>query len=180
MHKRRTFNDAGHAHELTFSVYRRTNLFDRRVLCEAFLERLDAVRREFSFEIWAYVLMPDHVHLLVWPKEQDYDVSGFRRSLKQPFSRHALSHLRLHGDDVLLRLGADRDGAPHRPRIWQKGAGYDRNVHSTPACKKSMDYIHDNPVVAGLAAAPWEYEWSSAGWYEGRRPVPFEVDRARY
>lgn len=47
------------------------------------------------------------------------------------------------------------------------------------ACKKIIDYIHDNPVVAGMVSVPWEYEWSSSAWYHGRGG-DFEPDRAKY
>ena len=67
MAKRRTFNDPGHAHELTFSTYRRTRLLEECAVCRLFLSKLDEARRGHRFEVWAYVQMPDHVHLLVWP-----------------------------------------------------------------------------------------------------------------
>jgi hypothetical protein len=45
---------------------------------------------------------------------------------------------------------------------------------------RSIDPIHNNPVEAGLVKLPWEWQWSSAGWYEGKGHCEFEVDRAKY
>ena len=61
------YNTPGHAHELTFSVYRRNNLFADIKACEILVEEIDTARREFLFKLWAYVIMPNHVHLLIWP-----------------------------------------------------------------------------------------------------------------
>ena len=64
--------------------------------------------------------------------------------------------------------------------FWQTDKGYDRNMHSRGIYMKSVDYIHNNPVETRLVKLPWEWPWSSAGWYEGKRHVEFEVDRAKY
>ena len=119
--------------------------------------------------------MPDHVHLLLWPSEPVYDMADIRQSIKQPFAKAALARMTELKDPRLARLSNTR-----RRHYWQPGGGYDRNMHSAAACKKSIDYIHNNPVVSGLCAVPWEYEWSSAAWYQGVRPLAFEVDEARY
>ena len=177
--KRKTFNNPGHAHELTFSTYRRTKLFVEDALCRLFLAKLETARRSHFFEVWAYVVMPDHVHLLVWPTLEKYDVSEFRKSLKGAFAREAVQLFRSREDPGLERLSVSAAGVPHQTRFWQTGAGYDRNIHSTAACKKSIDYIHENPVVAGLCLQPCDYEWSSACWYRGDE-CDFQVDRAKY
>ena len=172
--KRRVFNDPGHAHELTFSTFRRTRLLEDVAHFRAFLKNLDRARRELAFEVWAYVLMPDHVHLLVWPRSGVYSMADLRQSLKQPVAKAALARMVALGGPRLSRLNDGRGR-----HFWQLGGGYDRNIHSAQACKGSIDYIHDNPVVAGLCRLPSEYEWSSAGWYEGHGGG-FEVDRAKY
>lgn len=172
--RRRTYNDPGHAHELTFSVYRRTRLFDDAVACRCFLAGLDAVRARHGYEVWAYVLMPDHVHLLVWPKEPGYRIETFRQAVKGRFARDTLARLEDDGDPRLARFVLQG-----RRRLWQPGAGYDRNLYSSQALLASVEYIHANPVLAGLAARASDWQWSSAAWYEGLRPVPFEVDPLR-
>jgi putative transposase len=63
-----------------------------------------------------------------------------------------------------------------RRRFWQPGGGYDRNITSTEALRAMIDYIHANPVRRGLVARPEDWEWSSARWYAGLRPVKLEMD----
>jgi putative transposase len=102
-------------------------------------------------------------------------MAEIRSSVKQPFSEAALARMEGLEDPRPARL-ADKRGR----HFWQLGGGYDRNVHPRKACMKEIDYIHNNPVEAGLVSLPWEWQWSSAGWYEGRGHVEFEVDRAKY
>ncbi|MBS1716038.1 MAG: transposase [Armatimonadetes bacterium] len=168
--RRRVFNDPGHAHELTFSTYRRKRLLEDETVCRAFLSALDAARKEHAFQVWAYVLMPDHVHLLLFPTGLEDSMAGIRQAVKQPVAKFGLATMRELADPRLQQL---HDG--RRPRFWQPGGGYDRNMHSSKACRKSIGYIHDNPVVAGLCAHPWDWEFSSAAAYRGD-DCDFQVD----
>lgn len=117
--------------------------------CRAFLRNLDRARKEWRFQVWAYVMMPNRVHRLLWPTEPVYDMADIRQSIKQPFAKAALARMTVLQDLRLARLSDKR-----RRHYWQLGGGYDRNMHSAAACKKSIDTIHDNPVVAGLCALP--------------------------
>jgi len=58
------YNTLGHAHELTFSCYHRYDYLLDPIAYELFLSKLERSRKEYEFELWAYVLMFDHVHLL--------------------------------------------------------------------------------------------------------------------
>jgi REP-associated tyrosine transposase len=68
-----------------------------------------------------------------------------------------------------------REGPRIRRRFWQPGGGYDRNITSIEALRAMIDYIHANPVRRGLVARPEDWEWSSARWYAGLRPVKLEM-----
>ena len=69
-----------------------------------------------------------------------------------------------------------REGQRIRHRFWQPGGGYDRNITSTLALRAAIEYIHANPVRRGLVARAEDWEWSSARWYAGLRPVKLEMD----
>lgn len=147
--RRVSYNDPGHAHELTFSTYRRTRYFLDPVHCELFLSHLGRARERLGFKLWAYVLMPEHVHLLVYPGVGGPDVKLVLNSIKQPFSRE------------MGALGRRRHAV-----LWQAGGGYDRNVTSRKVAANVVDYIHMNPVRRGLCESPQDYRWSSAvSWY---------------
>ena len=62
---RRRFDEPGQARELTFSCYHGYQFLNRDRTRSWFLEELESARRKWSFDLWAYVLMPEHVHLLI-------------------------------------------------------------------------------------------------------------------
>ncbi len=66
--KRRTYNDAGHALALTFSCYRKYKFLAAERACLWLAESIEAARMDLDFDLWAYVFMPDHVHLIIRPR----------------------------------------------------------------------------------------------------------------
>jgi putative transposase len=159
------------AHELTFSVKDRVPVFKDAWAAEVFLAALDKARRRYEFEVWGYVVMPDHVHLLVWPKLEPYSIETFRQALKMPCSRQVLARMRQENDPRLERL-TDKLGC----RVWERGAGYDRNLGQEDDLKNCLNYIHNNPVKAGLVQLSQEYPYSSSSWYSGESIHWFEPD----
>ena len=69
------------------------------------------------------------------------------------------------------------EGRRLRRRFWQPGGGNDRNITSTEALRAVIDYIHASPVRRALVARAEDWEWSSARWYAGVRPVKLEMDQ---
>jgi putative transposase len=173
--RRRRYNEVGQPRELTFSCYRRLPFFSRERTCEWFREALEEARAKFGFQIWAYVLMPDHVHLLVNPGEAAGEMSRFLQAVKEPVARQAIAFLKANAPQWLARLTV-REGDRVRHRFWQPGGGYDRNITSVETLRAMIEYIHANPVRRGLVARIEDWEWSSARWYAGIRPVKIEMD----
>src|SRR5690349_7860931 len=93
--RRRRYNEAGQPRELTFSCYRRFPFFTRERTCEWFLRALEDARAKFGFQVWAYVLMPDHVHLLVNPGDAAVEMSRFLQAVKEPVARQAIAYLKV-------------------------------------------------------------------------------------
>jgi putative transposase len=90
----RSYNTPGHAHELTFSCFHRLPLLSRDRTRQWFLDALDAARHRLNLALWAYVIMPEHVHVIVCPREPVYQVRLIRTALKVPVQRKALAFLR--------------------------------------------------------------------------------------
>ena len=88
------FNDPGHAHELTFSCYKRLPLLSRDQTRWWFTEAVDRSRVELDYSLLCYAIMPEHVHLIVLPKKVDYNISWFLKRVKQSVSRRAKVWLR--------------------------------------------------------------------------------------
>ncbi len=172
----RSYNKPGHAHERTFSCFRRLPLLSRDRTRQWFLEALESARQRRNLTLWAYVIMPEHVHVIVWPRDPTYEVRLIRTALKVPVQRKALDFLRRQAPGYLDRL---RDGQPNGDvhyRFWQRGGGYDRNITDPATLRAMIEYIHNNPVRRGLVSSPADWLWSSARFYEGCQDVPLRMD----
>jgi putative transposase len=113
----------------------------------------------------AWVIMPEHIHLLVLPNHEVADVPMILWGLKKPFAQRVISRWRELGAPILHRLERP-DGSA---RFWQGGGGYDRNIVSTAEYLEKRCYIHENPVHRGLCNDALDWPWSSATWYSDQR-----------
>lgn len=84
--KKKSYNLEGHAQELIFSCYHQYNYLNYPICCTIFMEELLSDRRKYQFHLWAYVLMPNHVHLLIYPYQKNYDISIILQSIKGKMS----------------------------------------------------------------------------------------------
>ncbi len=140
-----------------------------------FLKHLDSVRKRMDFKLWAYVVMPNHVHLLIYP-ENTLSISAILYSVKHGFSHKASEHLRVRRPTVADKL-VYRKGNHLYNRFWQVGGGYDRNISGLDKLRHAVEYIHFNPVRKGLVRRPTDWRWSSAGCYEYGTDEAIAVDR---
>ncbi len=173
---RRSFNEPGHAHFLTYSCFRRWPLLARDRTRRWVLEALEATRRRLDVALWAYVIMPEHVHVLLCPHQAEYEMRRILVALKRPVSDAARRYLeRIHDDKWLDRLSAEY---PSRRvfRFWQPGGGFDRNIFRSRTVPAVIDSIHANPVRRGLVACPTDWPWSSARFWDGWPGVPLCMD----
>ena len=166
-------NDSAVAHYVTFGCFQRKHLFLNEPLSELFVAALDHWRKDEGIDLFSWVIMANHVHLLVF--KQDNLLVKSLAKLKQGFSFRALQWLKVNRPAVYRNLEVvDHKRVVHR--FWQAGGGYDRGVYSNDALKKAVDYIHRNPVRAGLTDTPDQYKWSSAkAWVSGKAD-PIGVD----
>ena len=172
----RSYNIPGHAHELTFSCFRRLPLLSRDRTRRWFVDAMENARRELDLALWAYVIMPEHVHVLCWPRQLVYEVRLIRTAFKVPVQRQALRFLRQKAPAFLKQL---EDRQPHgktHNRFWQRGGGYDRNATEPRTLLQMIDYIHNNPVRRGLVAKATDWIWSSARFHAGVTRVPIRMD----
>jgi putative transposase len=115
---------------------------------------LEAVRQHYNFVIVGYVVMPEHIHLLLSEPEKG-DPSKVMQAIKQGFARRVLRQLRqcrLSGQATLF--------GPEPGRVWQRRF-YDFNVWSARKRIEKLRYMHRNPVARGLLDAPEQWAWSS-------------------
>ena len=165
--KYRTFNEPGHAHELTFSCFHKYKFLSAERTCRWLADAIETARVKLDFALWAYVFMPDHVHLIVCPRQPDYDMSDILQAIKEPVGRRGTSYLKRHAPSWIPRITQYRGGRPER-HFWQPGRGFDRNVIEPKTLLGMIDYIHLNPVRRGLVDRTRDWRWSSAAWYDDR------------
>jgi putative transposase len=136
------YQQARHAHFITFSCYHRLPYLDDDHARTVFLQTLETLRTRHLFRIYGFVLMPEHVHLLLSEPEACL-LSDTLRALKTQTSK-------------LLK----RD----RTQFWQRRY-YDFNVFSEDKFPEKTHYMHWNPVLRGLVERPEDWPWSSHGFY---------------
>lgn len=164
--QRRSFNEPGHAHALTFCCYQRYPFLRAERTCRWLAEAIEGARSKLDLDLWAYVFMPEHVHLIVRPRRPVYEVAAILRAIKEPVGRRASAFLAKNAPQWLPRITQVRGGRTKR-HFWQVGGGYDRNVVEPRTLLATIDYIHLNPVRRGLVERASDWRWSSAGWFQG-------------
>jgi putative transposase len=172
-------------HFLTAKTFQNTPYFNDGRCAPIFCEELEATRLNYNFHVLAFVVMPDHVHLLLWwdanSSHPDVTISKIAWAVKGKAARRIVDYLKRVGEgnafaypenrDILQPVRQPQDKAHYRNwqyKIWQKGAGYDFNVFSYQKLQQKVIYIHQNPVRAGLVSHPEAYPWSSASFYAGQ------------
>src|SRR5262245_524930 len=105
---RKAINTPGHAHELTFSCYQRFSFLKAERTCQWLAEAIQAARVKHSFDLWAFVFMPEHVHLIVRPRTSDYAMSKIMASIKLPVARRTIHFLQAANSPWLAKIKRQR------------------------------------------------------------------------
>jgi putative transposase len=158
MSRLRRIEQAGRYFFVTTNLVRGVSILTprERSLC---LECLDKARSKHGFALFAYVIMPDHAHLLLSSFQST--VPALMRDWK---SQSAFT----------IAKGRNKRGAIWQPRY------FDFILRRASDFGKQLEYIHTNPVTAGLVAQPDKWRWSSAGYYMKKaeallRPDLFDI-----
>ena len=162
MAKRRIYDDEFHAQFVTFSCYRRRRLLDHPRSRQVVIALLADELNSHGGTCCGFVVMPDHVHAILWFPETGC-LSRFMQTWKSRASRQLKKFVR----------GQIREYAksiePKQP-FWQPKY-YPFNLYTENKAKEKLDYMHLNPVRAGLVRQACDWRWSSARYYEQGRPV---------
>lgn len=175
----RRINEPGHIHFWTISCHRRLGFFHHDAMKRIVVDGLRLLREKFGMCLVGYVVMPDHVHVLLYPHargcDEPIDISRLLREFKQYVGFHGKVWLReywrIHGGlwSGPLTEWARNDGAG-KP-IW-KPRGYDFNIDRRETLMEKLDYCHKNPITRGLVERAEDWPWSSLRFYElGDRSV---------
>jgi len=152
----------GDLHFVTFSCYRRLPLLRTIRARNLFVRALGAVRERYEFLLVGYVVMPNHVHLLI-SESSKRTPSMVLKVLKQRVARDLRKKRR--GDVSAQSRLPFLNGDEGLPSFWQ-ARFYDFNVYSRHKLKEKLEYLHANPVKRGLVKNPAQWIWSSFLFYE--------------
>jgi putative transposase len=157
MSSRKIFDLPGEQHFVTFSTYQRRRFLASERTRSIVIEALSGCIEKHRCTCHGFVVMPDHVHavltvhpemtisafLLSWKKTSSYRIKKFFAQDQRRY--HAL--------------------CPEDCPVWQ-ARFYDFNLGLTDKLNEKLDYMHENPVTAGLVRTAVEWSWSSARFYE--------------
>jgi putative transposase len=126
------------------------------------IDAIQQTRSKHDLDLWAYVVMPEHVHLLVWPRFPNYSISRILTTLKQSVSETALRFVEDHAPTFLKHMADVQPNGRTHYRFWQRGGGFDRNLFEPNAIWSEIEYMHSNPVRRSLCERATDWVWSSA------------------
>ena len=150
----------GDLHYITCSCLHRRPLLGSPEARDFFLSVFEQVRRSYVFDVIAYVVMPEHVHLLI-SESPAVPPAKVIQVFKQRVSRRKRGKKRPRNGQLALRFPGDL--ADYR-RFWQRRY-YDFNVYSRKKLWEKLHYMHANPVAERLVRHPREWPWSSWAAY---------------
>jgi putative transposase len=161
----------GSLHFITWSCYQRRPLLDTEEARDLLLNVLERMRERCRFAVLGYVVMPEHVHLLISePGSTSQRVPHFSRVLcgRSGASAREIGHPGYRAEDPSVVVQAVKLGFTQRWRaargvpgqFWQRRF-YDFNVWSQQKIVEKVKYMHRNPVARGLVEEPDRWRWSS-------------------
>ena len=142
-----------------------------------FVQELEKARRKHEFDLWAWVIMPEHVHLLIWPRRAVYRMAKILASIKKPVGAKAIAYLKVEAPGFLQRLTVRHRNRTYH-RFWQAGPGRDQNLYEPATIHRAIEHIHNNPVQRGLVARAADWPWSSAADWAGLEALCLRVDHS--
>ena len=171
------FHIDGHIFYITTVVYGRQHVFDRPSFIIPLYDSLAFYRHKLDIKILGYVFMPDHMHLLLWPQQAE-NITAFMRDFKEFTAKRIVRQAKVEKRDDLLntfRLAGEATGrAIHK--VWQDDF-WEVNVFTERFLRQKLNYIHRNPVRAGIVTEPSDYPYSSFRNYEIGDESLMEIDR---
>ena len=171
----RRYDIVGDPHMLTFSCFKRLPLLSKDRSRKWMLDAIQLGRERELYDLWAYVIMPEHVHMVVLPRE-NVQISQILALVKQSMAKRAMPWIRENAPGFLTKLESRSKGKSTH-QFWQRGGGYDRNLRSVSDIHEKIDYIHANPVRRKLVDTPGQWPWSSYHTWETGKDAPIPVDR---
>lgn len=159
---------------VTMTVVDWVDVFTRPIYKHCVLESLVYCQKHKGLDIYSWVLMSNHLHMLVGLSGEDGSLSDVLRDFKKFTSKKLVELIANNNQESRKDWMLDRfyfagknDKKIKNHKFWQDGS-YVEDVYSFDFFKQKLEYIHNNPVVLEIVEKPEDYLYSSARNYAGR------------
>lgn len=161
---------------ITSNIYNRIKVFTRPSFIIPIIDSLNYYRYQYDCKLIGYVIMADHIHLLIWPRLEKV-ITDFMRDLKRftsgRLTRQAKVENRADWVKRFEEAGTETERAEYK--VWQDSF-WEQGIYTEEFLKQKLNYIHLNPVRAGLCTVAEDYPFSSyRNYYLGSSEL-IEID----
>ncbi len=173
MRSRYTIREAGVPYFITCTVVQWLPLFTRKPYFDILLESLQFCRQHKDLKVYAYVILDNHFHLVAAADKladiirdfKSYTAKGLIARLEQDQKTWVLNQFQYYKQATKIQSDY---------QVWQEGF-HPQQIISEEMLRQKIDYLHHNPVRAGLVAQPEDWVYSSAGHFAGGKGL-LELD----
>ncbi|MEO5886724.1 MAG: transposase [Anaerolineales bacterium] len=157
----RRYRIEGSIYYITSVIYNRLKIFTQPSFVIPIIDSLNYYRYQYSCKLIGYVIMLDHIHLLIWPREPKA-VTDFMRDFKRFTSGRITRQAKVEGKTEWVKkfeeAGTETERAEYK--VWQDSF-WEQSIYTEKFLRQKLDYIHLNPVKAGIVEAAADYPYSS-------------------
>ena len=150
---------------LTFTVIGWIDIFTREVYCDLLIKNLIYSQQHKSIEIFAYVIMPSHIHIIV--RRNDGLVNDWIRDYKSYMAKEMLELIQNNQQEsrkewllYMFKYFAKASKQNKEFMFWQK-TNHPIEIFTSSVMQQKIDYIHNNPLHAGIVTNAAFYKYSS-------------------
>lgn len=168
----------GSVYYITTNVYGRLKIFNTPSFIIPILDSLNFYRYQFKCKLLGYVIMLDHLHLLIYPTGDSSVVSDFMRDFKRFTSGRIARQAELEGKTewVTHFQASGEETKRAEKKVWQDSF-WEQFIFTEKFLTEKLNYIHMNPVRAGMVDDPAKYSYSSYRNYEFNDNTLIEIDK---
>jgi REP element-mobilizing transposase RayT len=174
--------DPTHLYFVTTTSIQHYKLFKRDLMKRLVVDSLDCMRLRGRFKLYSFVVMPNHLHLIIQCGVDD-PLAACMRDLKKHIADRLIRQYRIEGNQSTLDELASAVTQPSKQRyqVWEEGYNA-KDVYSPEFLRQKMTYMHSNPCQPqwDLAESPEHYPWSSASFYLLDQPAIIPLDSAKH
>lgn len=156
------------------------DVFTRPAYFALMADALDYCSKHKSMEIFAYCIMPSHVHLIY--RSKTGNPAGLLRDIKGFTSRKLVREIENDSQESrkewlleMFEKAAKENAKVSSRQFWQQH-NKPIEIWSAPVFRQKLDYIHNNPVRSGFVTQPEDWKYSSARNYICRDQSVLEID----